>query len=227
MRVLRGRLDDVDADHERTLAIVDRVAETGEPAVRVWRPPRQVAFGRRDRRAEGYERARAAARDRGYPVTEREVGGRAVAFTGETLAVALAEPVTEDHRTGIGDRYERVTGAVRRALADRGVDAERGEPPDSFCPGSHSLRVDGEKVAGFAQRVRTDVALVAGLLVADRDAVAAVLTPVYDALDVPFDPESVASVGEDARPVEDLVPGLVEALAGDRSTSRVTVGRGR
>ena len=180
--------------------MVDRVADGGEAALRAWTPQRQVVFGRRDRRSDGYERAREVARERGYAVVERQVGGSAVAYTGDTVAFALAEPV-DDHRTGLRERYDRALDALRAALADSGVDARRGEPPDSFCPGSHSLQTADGKVVGVAQRVRRDVTVVAGVVVvSDADAVSAVLDPVYDALDVPFDAGSVGSVAEAGGP---------------------------
>jgi lipoate-protein ligase A len=165
--------------------------------VRVWAPHRQVAFGRRDTRRAGYDRARAAARERGFEPVERSVGGRAVAYSGQTLAFAVAEP---GDRSGIDDRYDRVVLDVRRALRRLGVPAERGEPADSFCPGAHSLRRDG-KLAGVAQRVRRETALTAGtLLVADAGELAAVLAAVYDALDLAFAPDSVGSVADAGGP---------------------------
>lgn len=194
MRLCRGRASDPETDQRRTREMVDAVAEADEPALRVWTPHRQVVFGRRDRRSDGYDRAREIARRQDFVVREREVGGRAVAYTGTTVAFALAEPV-ENHRRGIGARYDRALDALQTALADCDVSADRGEPPDSFCPGSHSLRTADGKVAGLAQRVRQDVAVVAGVvLVSGSDAIAAVLDPVYDALGVPFDTASVGSV---------------------------------
>lgn len=206
MRLLRGRASDHERDHRRTRELVARVAADGEAALRLWTPHRQVAFGRRDRQSAGYDRARRAAREQGYAVLERAVGGRAVAYTGATAAFALAEPVAG--RGGIDARYDRVTAAVRRALETVGVDASEGEPPDSFCPGTHSLRADG-KLAGLAQRVRQDAALTAGVVVVrDHGAIADVLEPVYDALGVPFDPDtvgSVASAGGDTDAVLDAL----------------------
>ncbi|WP_226022103.1 lipoyl protein ligase domain-containing protein [Halomicrobium salinisoli] len=215
MRVLRGRAADPERDFERTRELAARVAEAGESALRAWRPHRQVAFGRRDARSDGYDRAREAARERGYVPLEREVGGRAVAYTGTTVAFALARPA--DDRSGIRDRYAEATDRLRAALASLGVDAREGEPADSFCPGTHSLQADG-KIAGLAQRVRQDVALVAGVVVvADRDEVAAVLDPVYDALGVPFDPASVGSVAAAGGPSDPdaTVDALIDAFAPD------------
>ena len=218
MRLLRGRASDHARDYERTREMVARVADDGEPALRVWRPHRQVAFGRRDRRAEGYDRAREAARERGYAVIEREVGGRAVVYAGSTVAFALAEPTVDGHDR-IGDRYDRVSGAVQHALASAGVDASEGEPPDSFCPGTHSLQADG-KLVGIAQRVRQDVALTAGVVVVrDHAAIGDVLGPVYDALDVPLDPDAVGSVARAGGDTAAVVDALATELVGFRTVT--------
>jgi lipoate-protein ligase A len=224
MRVLRGRAADRDADRARTAAMLDRTAETGVPALRVWTPGRQVAFGRRDTREEGYERAREAAASHGFPTVERSVGGRVVAYTDSTLAFAHAVPVG-DERAGLDARYEGATNAVLRALRDLGVTAWRGEPEASFCPGAHSVQRDG-KLVGVAQRVRQGAALVSGIVVVDdADEIAAVLAPVYDALDLPFDPDSVGSVARAGGPSDpDEVARALEAVfVGDREVEVIDV----
>lgn len=224
MRVVRGSYDDPEVDRAATHRLVERVRTSGDPTLRVWTPPRQVAFGLRDAGEDGYERAREAAKRRGYPPVERDAGGRAVAYTGSTVAFALAKSVA-DERRGIGSRYDDVTDALRAALAALGVDASAGEPSASFCPGSHSLQAAG-KIAGLAQRVRSDVALVGGVIVTrDHDAIAAVLQPVYDALGLSFDPDSVGSVeraGGDGRP-DAVVEAIVEWLVDDRPVATVSV----
>jgi len=112
------------------------------------------------------------------------------------------------------------TGAVQRALATAGVEASEGEPPDSFCPGAHSLQADG-KVVGLAQRVRQDVALTAGVvIVRDRDAITAVLDPVYEALGVPFAPDSVGSVARAGGDAAAVVDALATELVGARTVTR-------
>lgn len=222
MRVVRGRADSLAADRDRTATMIERAVERDEPALRVWTPYPQVAFGRRDARAEGYERAREAAERRGFQPVERDVGGRAVAFTGSTLSVVHAVPGGD--RTAIQERYDRATERYRRALAAVGVDAQDGEPDGSFCPGTHSLQARG-KIVGLAQRVRRDVAVVAGVLVVrDHDRIAEVLAPVYDALGVAFDPASVGSVaraGQRAAP-DAVAEAVVSAYgAGDDPVVRV------
>ena len=99
--VVRDRLPDAVADGDATATLRARVAATERPAVRVWAPGRIVAFGRRDVRSDGYDAAASAARDRGFDPVERSVGGRAVAYDGETtLAFARITPV-DDVREGL------------------------------------------------------------------------------------------------------------------------------
>lgn len=220
MYVFRGRVEDPEADRDATANVLSWTARNGEPTLRVWTPHRQVAFGRRDVRADAYEEAAAVARELGYEPMERSVGGRAVAYTGTTVAFARAEPVA-DIRSGMGDRYEAATTTVQRALWKLDVPAQRGEPADTFCAGDYSLSYDG-KIAGIAQRVRKGAALVSGVIVVDgHEEIAAVLEPVYDALDVPFDPDTVGSVeraGGRADP-ETVVETVEDALVGDRDAT--------
>lgn len=225
MRVLRGRADDIESDQAATRRLVDGVAASGEPAVRVWRPHPQVAFGRRDARAPGYGRARELACEQGYPPVERRTGGRAVVYTGNTVAFLRAE-TADAERQGIPARYDAALADLGNALADLGVKAERGEPPAAFCPGTHSLQAVGGKLVGLAQRVGGGVATLGGVLVVrDHVAVSNVLGPVYDALGVPLDRDAVGSL---ARAGSNVDPGLardtVEAeLVGERATAIETV----
>ncbi|QKG91373.1 lipoate--protein ligase family protein [Halorubrum salinarum] len=220
MRVFRGEFATPAADREPTADLLASAGD-GVPAVRVTAPPRQVAFGRRDAREPGFEAAKRAAEAAGFPAVERDVGGRAVAYTGSTLSFGVAVP-TGAGRGSIDARYETATETLRDALRDLGADVVRGEPPNAFCPGDHSLRVadgagdaSGGKIAGLAQRVRADAALVAGVLVAaaaDPDPIARVTDRVYGALDVPFDPGSVGSVADAGGPDDpDAVARAVEA----------------
>ncbi|GAB7095631.1 biotin/lipoate A/B protein ligase family protein [Halolamina litorea] len=229
MRVIRGQAATPEADREATRDLLGAVADSGVPAVRAWPLHRQLAFGRRDANEPGYDDARAAARERGFPPAERSVGGRAVAYTGTTVAFAALEP-TDESRAGITERYEAAVETVIDALATVGVDAERGEPADSFCPGDYSVQArcsptkNGEtdafgKLAGIAQRVTAGAALVSGVVtVADRAEIRDVLEPVYDALDVPFDPKSVGSVAAAGGPAdpERVARALEEAVVDGR-----------
>ena len=221
MRVLRGRADTVEEDRAVTRALAGDVEASGEPVVRAWTPHRQVAFGRRDARSDGYDRAREAAGERGFPTHERDVGGRAVAYTGNTVAFVRVEPVA-DFRRGTDERYDRAVREIRDALGSLGVEAREGEPPEAFCPGAHSLSTDAGKVVGIAQRVRQGSAAVAGIvIVRDHEEIADVLDPVYGALGVPFDPTSVGSVAASGGPADPtrVARAVESALVGDRDAT--------
>lgn len=216
MRLVRGTAKTAETDRDASRRILEWVAEHEETAIRAWQPPRHVAFGRRDANEAGYDEATERARRRNYPTVERSVGGRAVAYTGTTVAFARYEPI-EDLRTGIDERYEAMQSDVETALRAVGVDPTRGEPPNSFCPGDHSLQ-DGGKIVGLAQRVTADAAITSGILVLDdHEEIATVIGEVYDALGVPFDPDSVGSVELAGGDVDGVIPALETALARDET----------
>ncbi|MDY6764732.1 MAG: lipoate--protein ligase family protein [Halobacteria archaeon] len=193
MRVVRGRKKNLQDDRELTNRLISDTSETREPVVRVWRPYRQLAFGPRDARSEGFKRAKEAARKHGFEPVVRIVGGNAVAYTGNTVTFATTQPI-EDMAKGLTERYEDITTRVQRALWDLGVPAQRGEPPNSFCEGDYSLQYNG-KIVGIAQRVRKNVALVSGLVITDgHEEIRDVLRDVYNALGVDFDPDTVGSI---------------------------------
>lgn len=193
MRVLRGRAETPERDRSVTEELISQSADTGEPGLRVWRPHRQIAFGRRDSNREGYDRARELVAESEYASVERSVGGHAVAYTGNTVAFAATEPV-DDARTGIQDRYDEAAERLKRALDSLGAGVRDGEPDGAFCPGTHSLSATG-KIAGLAQRVHKDAAVVSGIvLVCDHEQIASVLAPIYEALDISFDPDAVGSI---------------------------------
>lgn len=218
---LRGRAETAAADARITRDLLSWTAESAELGLRVWRPHRQVAFGRQDEQAPGFEAAAGAAREHGYEVMGREVGGHAVAYTGRTAAFVRTEPI-EDIRSGLTDRYEAVTTAVQRACWRLGAPVQRGEPANTFCPGSHALSGDG-KLVGVAQRVTGEAALVAGIvLIDDHDAVASVLEPVYEALDIPFEPSTVGSLARaGGRTAWSSVRGELEEVLADDSPMEV------
>lgn len=228
MRVIRGRAASPTADRERTREILETVGESGVPAVRAWTPHRHLAFGRRDANEPGYEAATAVAEASDFPPVERSVGGRAVAYTGTTVAFASLRPL-DDPRSGLTERYERAVETVVTALSTLGVDAEPGEPPNSFCPGDYSVQapvLDGDaaatmgKIAGIAQRVTADAAMVSGVVVVtDEPEIRGVLDPIYEALEVPFDPASVGSVAAAGGPAapEPVVRALEEAVLDGRA----------
>jgi lipoate-protein ligase A len=183
--------------------LLEQVADGERPAtVRLSRPGRVVAFGRRDVVAPGYRDAVEAAERAGFPGMERLSGGRAAAFSEGALSLTFTLPDPQPaKRTNL--RFTEATGLVRDAFRDLGVDARMGEVPDEYCPGEFSINARGRtKLAGVGQRMiggAAHIGLV--IIVSGSELVADVLEPVYSSLDLDFNRDTVGSL-------EDEVPGI-------------------
>ncbi len=184
--------------------LLDQVAAGRRgPTVRLSRPGRVVAFGRRDTTSPGYPEAIAAARAVGFEAMERIAGGRAAAYTEGTLSLTMtfADP-TPAKRTN--RRFEYAAAVARGALADLGVDARIGEVEGEYCPGAFSVNGGGRvKLVGIGQRMIRGAAHV-GFVIAVRDAglIRRVLEPVYSSLGLEWNPSTVGAVEDELGQVE-------------------------
>jgi len=186
-------------------AILTRVAARElEPTLRLHRPARELAFSKQDRAAPGFEAAVAAARAARFEPVVRLAGGRAAAFHEGTLALAWATRADRPVE-GTRERFEWLATLLARALEQLGVDAQVGEVEGEYCPGAWSVNARGRvKLAGIGQRLIAGGAHAGGVVVVTgskllRD----VLVPVYDALQLDWDPATAGAV-EDEAPGADL-----------------------
>jgi octanoyl-[GcvH]:protein N-octanoyltransferase len=163
-------------------------------ARRLYRPEPTVAFGRLDRLRPGYDDAVAAARAHGFAPELREPGGHAVAYHGGSLVI---ESSGTGGIGGVRERFEREAERIAAALRSLGVDARVGPVPGEYCAGAYSVNLGGRvKLAGLAQRVRRGRwTLGASIVCEDPEPVRAVLTDVYAALALDFDPMTVGVPG--------------------------------
>lgn len=184
-------------------SLLHRASDGEEPeTLRLHRPAAVVAFGPKDRLQPGYADAVAAARGRGFAAVERLAGGRAAVFHEQTIAFSWVVP-DPTPRLRIRARFEELAEIMRAAFHSLGVDARVGEVPGEYCPGEHSVNARGAtKLMGVGQRLVLHAAHVGGVVVVGEGArVRDVLVPVYQALDLEWDPGTVGSL-------EDEVPGL-------------------
>ncbi|MDQ4501186.1 lipoate--protein ligase family protein [Sinomonas sp. ASV322] len=180
------------------------------PTLRLYRPRPTMAFGQRDTRLPGFAAAEAASLAGGFVPVVRKAGGRAAAYHEGTLIVDHIEPAREA-MVGHRHRFEVFGELYAGALRTLGVDARVGEIPGEYCPGEYSVHgVPGErstttalvKLVGTAQRVVAGAWLFSSVIVvSDAAPVRAVLTDVYRALELPFEPSTAGAADE-------LVPGL-------------------
>ena len=183
-------------------------AERG-PTALIWTSSRYVGATRPETRLPGFDEAKRAAEDLGFPVLVRNSGGGAVAANEGSISFSLTFPV-EDLRHGLFERYAEGADLVAAALRRVGVEAESGEVEGEFCPGTHSVRSGGPrgvKHAGLAQRVtRRAARLEALILVSSTAELIPVLERFHDALKLPFRPESIKDLPAG-------MPEVIEALS--------------
>ncbi|HEX5616960.1 MAG TPA: hypothetical protein VFX51_00985 [Solirubrobacteraceae bacterium] len=188
-------------------ALVERVSAGAlGPVLRIYRPAPTLAFGRLDRLRPGFAAAVAAAREHGFEPVVRAPGGHAVAYHDGCLVVDEILP-ERDPIAGMQDRFARSGDRLAAALRTVGVDARVGRISGEFCPGDFTVSAGGVKLIGTAQRViRHGSLLAASVAVTGGDELRAVLTDVYAALELDWDPATagaIETVGLDA--VEDAV----------------------
>jgi lipoate-protein ligase A len=193
--------------------ILRRVAAGELPStIRIHRPAREVAFGRQDVASPGYGAATEAARAAGFAAVERLAGGRAAVFHAGTIAIARAYADPQPPKRTYA-RFEEMAGVIADALRSLGVDARVGEIPGEYCPGAYSVNARGAtKLAGIGQRMIRGGAHMGGVVVAGGGReIADVLIPVYEALELDWDPATSGSVAEELG--REVDPGeLEEAL---------------
>lgn len=162
--------------------------------IRVYVPEPTVAFGQRDARLPGFERA--AAYHHGCVVVDHLSRQDDAALTQQA-------------------RFAEFADLFVRAFGRMGVASSVGEIPGEYCPGEFSVQGPAPahpvKLAGSAQRVVKGAWLFSThVVVADAAPLRAVLTDVYRELGLSMDPRTVGAA-EDVRRGAD-VPTFTAAL---------------
>ncbi len=180
-------------------ALLRQVADGAEPeTLRLYTPADVVAFGPQDTRSDGYAAAVAAARVGGFEAIERLAGGRAAVFHRDTIAFSWTMPDTLP-RADVMARFDETANIIMHALRRLGVDARIGMVDGEYCPGQHSVNARGErKIAGIGQRLIRSAAHVGGVVVvAGSERIRDILTPVYDALGIAWQPSTTGSIEDE------------------------------
>lgn len=165
-------------------------------------PGSSVGFGKHDAVTAGFPAAVAAARDAGFEPFIRLAGGRAAVFHRQSVAISWVMPDT-DPVVGIRARFSAVAGVLVEAFASLGIDAGIGPVPGEYCPGDFSIHVGNAKVAGIGQRLTRSAAHIGGVVVTgDGDAIRRALIPVYEALQLDWDPSTAGALSDTAPGVD-------------------------
>ncbi len=183
---------------------------------RIHIPARVVAFGRQDTHTPGFSRAVAASKSSGFTPVVRLAGGRAAVFHEGTLAFSW-QTRTDQPKLGITERFEFITAVLVAALESLGFKADVGEIPGEYCPGRYSIHISQKKVIGVGQRLIRGAAHVGGVLaVSDADSINRVLRPVYEAMELAWDPDVTGTVSDFGAVTPSAVSAAVTAQLGER-----------
>jgi lipoate-protein ligase A len=189
-----------ETDLDRHVDLLRQVGRGERGALmRMYAPGPTLAFGRRDTRLPGFQRAWDAAADAGFEPVVRAAGGRATAYHEGTLIVDQIQPEPEPMLTHQA-RFSVFGDLFADALRAVGVDSRVGEVPGEYCPGEFSVHGVGAggarvKLVGTAQRVVAGAWLFSSVVVVSGSpALRAVTTNVYRELGMELDPSTVGSV---------------------------------
>jgi hypothetical protein len=107
-----------------------------------------------------------------------------------------------------------------RAFSRLGIGAGVGEIPGEYCPGRYSVHAGQTvKLMGVGQRLARGASHIGGVVVVSgSQALRDILTPVYAALDLEWDPTTAGAI-------EDLVPGTTLPETADAILSELAVSR--
>ncbi len=204
-----------DLAYSTTLLRAVQHGEITGPIVRLYRPEPTVSFGQQDVRLDGYEAARQHSLRHGFTPTVRKVGGRAAAYHRGSLIIDHIQP-EDDAMSGFKQRFEYFGELFTAMLRRLGAHAAVGEIPGEYCAGEYSVHAALSpehriKLAGTAQRVVKGAWLFSTSLVVEHGySIRHVLTDVYEALGIEFDPQTAGAV-EDGTPdvtVDDVIDEL-------------------
>jgi lipoate-protein ligase A len=176
-----------------------------DETLRIHVPGRMVAFGRQDTASVGYREATVAARSRGFAAVERLAGGRAAVFHPGTLAFTWTIPDPEP-QISITPRFKELAEIMAEALRALGIEAQVGEVAGEYCPGAYSVNARNQKkIVGVGQRVARGAAHLGGVMVVNgSQTVRDILVPVYEAMDLPWNPQTTGSIEDELGAPRDL-----------------------
>ncbi len=137
------------------------------PLVRIWRHPRALVLGLRDRRLPYAGKAMETLRKEGFSVGVRNSGGAAVPLDSGVVNISLVLPYVQGARMDFHQEFRLMAQVIADAVKPWSKEVLAGEIRGSFCPGEYDLALSGRKFCGIAQRRQLKACVVSAFVLVE------------------------------------------------------------
>jgi lipoate-protein ligase A len=118
--------------------------------VKIWSNPQSIIVPVRESRLPHFEHASRQSALDGWPIVTRNSPGMAIPHGPGTICLSLRWIDREP--PGHGVAFETLSGIIIDCARSLGWAAITGEVAHAMCPGHWDVAIDGQKIAGLAQR---------------------------------------------------------------------------
>ncbi|WP_417320727.1 lipoate--protein ligase family protein [Emcibacter sp.] len=136
--------------------LLGEVHETGPlPVVRLWTNRSSIVVPARDNRLPGFDRAREILAQRNIQLATRTSGGTAVLHGPGVLNASVIFRVAKTEKVSMEAGYAKLMSLFDLLVPELAGQACFASVPGAYCDGDYNLVVDGRKIAGTAQRIKS------------------------------------------------------------------------
>lgn len=143
-----------------------KIGEGAAPLLHIWRHPRAMVLGLRDRRLPRAEQAMRQLEREGWSVCVRSSGGAAVALDPGVVNASVILP-NPAGKINIHDDFSLMASLISRAVKPWSPLAAAGEIAGAFCPGDYDISINGRKFCGIAQRRQAKAYIITAFIIVD------------------------------------------------------------
>lgn len=136
-----------------TDAFITHAGETGQPMIHFWQTSPLVILGMMDTKLGHFDKAYPLFKQYNHDTIVRNSGGLGVISDPGVLNVSLIYP-SKERRLSIDEAYDFMLQFIRDTFYPHFTEKEilAYEINNSYCFGDYDLSIDGQKIAGIAQR---------------------------------------------------------------------------
>lgn len=140
-----------------TDVLIETCGQQEQPYLHFWQLSQGMILGMKDTRLPHLQDALATLPTNDYTPVVRNSGGLGVVADAGILNISLILPLTNQKLT-TDAAYEEMYHLIQQAFPE--VTITPGEVATSYCPGEFDLSIQGQKIAGIAQRrIKNGVAI--------------------------------------------------------------------